>query len=1198
MNRQLSIAWLTTCLLTWLATITVAQTTTITLTGYVVDAATGKAMPFANVYLNGSTRGTITNEEGHYSLTGVPLGTVEVVASFVGYQQLSRTLRLGDNQDNKANFRLKPSDQTLFTVTVRGNQKKWERHLKQFKRQLFGEPFGGQCQIMNPDVLSFKEENGHLKATATEPLVIENRALGYKLWYDLLYFDGTHQKVYYAGTTRFEEMKTDDERQVKRYKRNRMTAYKGSTRHLMASLVDGTYEKEGFLVYQENPNVFPMKTLANRIVLAGSLATDSTKGHLEPLKLPKMIQSGRLAFERRLLTDKTLIVFYTNATSLYSPYIDARYAYSEIKIPTGEIQLTVDGRVTSPNGMVEYGTLADDGLSTMLPADWQPAKTDVDPATNAPVITQGKLMPPDARQGRIAAVFTDRFHALAPVLFVHTDKPFYATGDRMWLSTYLLDAATNRRPLGETAIHVDLLTPNGKLVQHQWLKVMDGRAAGNFRLSDSLASGTYQLRAYTDEDDGQKRPAFERSIAVYNLLQGTGTQPADTTIKPLDVQVLPEGGHWVLGIESRLGIKVVALDGLGRQVAGVIVDDTGKEVVRFTTNAVGLTSIVMTPVLGRTYQAQVVSVQLDHKHRPTVSTPLPPAKSEGLAFSVDVVSDPNLLALTITNTNRPTVDSVYILIQQQGRLVEQRKILLQNGIARVSLSVATIPSGLNQITLYDATAHPQAERLFFLPEMLPPVRVIMGVNKPRYKPREQTILSLNLNDDGLPAVAALSASITDVSQVPDDTAEATIQTHLLLTGELRGRVEQPNVYVKDNSPETRRAVDDLLLTQGWRRVSGTPETALLGGVSLMGRVVNSKNRPIAGAQLTVASTAAGLSFVRSAGADDKGRFRLAGLPIADTIQLMTQLSDHQLKDLPDKGAHIVLDGPGASWVSDTISRLLNWATLRAQLDAARARQEADSDLYRDKTAKLLKAVTVRARRQEERPDDVRRASLHSDADATITFDDRSPRFANLYEMMRGRVPGVSVTQVVDPTNAMGGNYKVVVRGVGTLIGGSNPLYLLDGMAIKDDDGSALLVFNPGDIERIEVLKNAGTAGIYGVRGGNGVIAFYTKRFRPGQAKSGEKEGMKPLGFIGYASIQREFYVPRYEAADQQPGEATSGRVDRRDVLYWKPLVQTDGQGYSQLIFPLSDVVRTIRVTVQGITAEGRPVVGVSLIQVQ
>ena len=58
-----------------------------------------------------------------------------------------------------------------------------------------------------------------------------------------------------------------------------------------------------------------------------------------------------------------------------------------------------------------------------------------------------------------------------------------------------------------------------------------------------------------------------------------------------------------------------------------------------------------------------------------------------------------------------------------------------------------------------------------------------------------------------------------------------------------------------------------------------------------------------------------------------------------------------------------------------------------------------------------------------------------------------------------------------------------------------PLYLIDGIPVQDPDGTALMNYNSGDIERIELLKNARTAGIYGVRGGNGVIAFYSKSKR-------------------------------------------------------------------------------------------------------
>ena len=137
MRCFLVISWITIVLLvesTWLAH---GQTTAV-LTGSVTDATTGKPMPFANVYINGSMRGAVTDAKGVYTLAGVPLGTVEIAASFVGYQSTTQTIRFDNTAPQKANFSLQPSEQTLDAVTVKGSPKQWERHLRQFKKQFFG----------------------------------------------------------------------------------------------------------------------------------------------------------------------------------------------------------------------------------------------------------------------------------------------------------------------------------------------------------------------------------------------------------------------------------------------------------------------------------------------------------------------------------------------------------------------------------------------------------------------------------------------------------------------------------------------------------------------------------------------------------------------------------------------------------------------------------------------------------------------------------------------------------------------------------------------------------------------------------------------------------------------------------------------------------------------------------------------------
>jgi hypothetical protein len=111
---------------------------------------------------------------------------------------------------------------------------------------------------------------------------------------------------------------------------------------------------------------------------------------------------------------------------------------------------------------------------------------------------------------------------------------------------------------------VELIAPSGRVVQHQWLTLTDGRAAASFRLSDTLGAGTYRLRAYTALDPVASGPAFECSFPVHNLRQVDLAQPLSGAAvsgaswpDSLDVQFLPEGGRWLAGVAGRLGIKAM-----------------------------------------------------------------------------------------------------------------------------------------------------------------------------------------------------------------------------------------------------------------------------------------------------------------------------------------------------------------------------------------------------------------------------------------------------------------------------------------------------------------------------------------------------------------------------------------------------------------------------------------------------------------
>ncbi|MCY7350633.1 MAG: TonB-dependent receptor, partial [Cytophagaceae bacterium] len=99
---------------------------------------------------------------------------------------------------------------------------------------------------------------------------------------------------------------------------------------------------------------------------------------------------------------------------------------------------------------------------------------------------------------------------------------------------------------------------------------------------------------------------------------------------------------------------------------------------------------------------------------------------------------------------------------------------------------------------------------------------------------------------------------------------------------------------------------------------------------------------------------------------------------------------------------------------------------------------------------------------------------------------------NAAQALQGRAAGVQVSQ----TDASpGGNVRVRIRGGNSIQAGSDPLYVIDGFAGAGDLNS----INPGDIESIEILKDASATAIYGARGANGVVLITTKRGKAGQS---------------------------------------------------------------------------------------------------
>lgn len=120
--------------------------------------------------------------------------------------------------------------------------------------------------------------------------------------------------------------------------------------------------------------------------------------------------------------------------------------------------------------------------------------------------------------------------------------------------------------------------------------------------------------------------------------------------------------------------------------------------------------------------------------------------------------------------------------------------------------------------------------------------------------------------------------------------------------------------------------------------------------------------------------------------------------------------------------------------------------------------------------------------------------------------------ANFIQTLQGQVPGLNIT-----TNSgqPGANSSVILRGLGSINGNVEPLYVIDGVPLNSDNFRSL---NPSDISSISVLKDAGATAIYGNRGANGVIIVTTKT-----GSFNSDMSIKYVASSGFVSLQKHDY---------------------------------------------------------------------------
>jgi len=223
-----------------------------TITGVIINGVDKSKLPAASVFINNSTRGTMSDNEGKFIITGITEANFELVISYSGFKTESVKIT-PDNINSLHTITLFPRKTDLAEVKIRAPEKDgWLKWGKLFTESFIGtSDFGSMCKIENPEVLRFfyDKENYILSAYSHGNLIVKNKALGYIVRYQLeeFLYEGKAGRLTYIGYSGFEDLNANSRKEQK-WERNRREAYEGSIMHFMRALYKERVADEGFEV--------------------------------------------------------------------------------------------------------------------------------------------------------------------------------------------------------------------------------------------------------------------------------------------------------------------------------------------------------------------------------------------------------------------------------------------------------------------------------------------------------------------------------------------------------------------------------------------------------------------------------------------------------------------------------------------------------------------------------------------------------------------------------------------------------------------------------------------------------------------------------------------------------------------------------------------------------------------------------------
>lgn len=687
------------------------------------------------------------------------------------------------------------------------------------------------------------------------------------------------------------------------------------------------------------------------------------------------------------------------------------------------------------------------------------------------------------------------------------------------------------------------------------------------------AGGTLKIKI----DPKKNGPITDGELKTELLIAENNIETATFKLRPVksdfDVQFFPEGGDLISGVAIRVGFKAINSVGQGVDIKGTVTDNSGAAVTSFNSTHLGMGSFYLNADAAKTYKANIT-----FRDGTSKSFELPKALGSGVTLQVNSLDPKELQVKILANDPYFAANkgkTMFLVATNSGIICYAAKTKLNGQLTSAKIAKDKFPSGIVQVTLFSESGVPVAERLSFnYPSAL--TTVSLKTDLPAYKPRQKVKLSVSAKDAGQPMEGSFSISVTDEQKVPvNEDNEVTILSALLLTSDLKGYIEKPNYYFSKPDEKKVMALDELMLSQGYRRFNYKD---LLAGkfppiklfpeqdMRLSGTLRDRTGMPVRKGLLRL--TVTGTTYAAEAESRPNGTFVFPKLNFPDSSEVVINAK----YAANGSSLMVLMDGQAGP----PVTRNPNFPDEVSNIDSALAPYLSNSKRQYS-YLRTLKEVKIEGGKVK-RPSHNDHSALSGLGNINVyTIDGERFRGCNNFALcLQGQATGLTFYEdkfYVSRDYQAGSRVPVQI--------------FLNGNAV---DYFGLTVVKAEEVESVEVFTKDELGTIDRQYNTKGVLVVNTKapvkgtKISLAQLKQMIPEAnlvkFKPKGF----AKQREFYSPKYVNA-----ASTYNFNDLRTTIYWNPKVETGAAELPPLEYYNADGNGTYRAVIEGVDKNGNVV---------